>query len=212
MRLRGAGARRALGTTTLVAGLCALGTGIAGLRTPATPPADAGSVPAPAPASVAPSLTVAPRRAAAAAPAMPTEIRIPGLKVTAPVDPAGVEPDGELRIPADPARLGWWIGSARPGEQRGTVLVAGHVDTAEAGRGALFRLETLTPGARIEVRAAGRTRAYEVVARRSYVKRKLPAGLFRTDTAPRLVLITCGGSFDDGTYSHNVVVYAEPVP
>ena len=212
MRPRGAGARRALGTTTLVAGLCALGTGIAGLHTPAAPPVDAGTVPAPA--SVAPPPTVAPRRVAAAAapPATPTEIRIPALKATAPVDPAGVEADGELRIPADPARTGWWIGSARPGQPRGTVLIAGHVDTAEAGRGALFRLETLSPGARIEVRADGRTRAYRAVARRSYVKSKLPADLFRTDTAPRLVLITCGGSFDDGTYSHNVVVCAEPVP
>ena len=212
MRLRGAGARRALGTTTLVAGLCALGTGIAGLHSPATPPADAGTVVTPTPASATPSPTVTPRRATAAAPATPAEVRIPTLKVTAPVDPAGVESDGELRIPADPVRLGWWIGSARPGEPRGTVLIAGHVDTAEAGRGALFRLETLAVGARIEVRADGRTRAYRTVARRSYVKRKLPADLFRTDTAPRLVLITCGGSFDDGTYSHNVVVYAKPVP
>ena len=149
---------------------------------------------------------------ALAAPVTPVQVRIPTLQVAAPVDPAGVEADGELRIPADPARLGWWIGSARPGESRGTVLIAGHVDTAKAGRGALFRLETLAMGARIEVRADGRTQAYKAVARRSYVKRKLPADLFRTDTAPRLVLITCGGDFRHGTYSHNVVVYAQPVP
>ena len=70
----------------------------------------------------------------------------------------------------------------------------------------------LVPGTAASAAPSHQAQAYRAVARRSYVKRKLPADLFRTDTAPRLVLITCGGSFADGTYSHNVVVYAEPVP
>ena len=57
---------------------------------------------------------------------------------------------------------------------------------------------------------ARRDVAYRAVARRSYAKQRLPADLFATGTAPRLVLVTCGGSFHDGVYSHNVVVYAEP--
>jgi hypothetical protein len=66
-------------------------------------------------------------------------------------------------------------------------------------------------GTRIDVRAGDRVVRYRAVARRSYAKRRLPDDLFRTDTAPRLVLITCGGAFSNGTYSHNVVVYATPV-
>ena len=65
--------------------------------------------------------------------------------------------------------------------------------------------------ARIEVRTTDGVVAYRAVARRSYTKRRLPGDLFRTDTTSRLVLITCGGAFSDGAYSHNVVLYAEPL-
>ncbi|GAA0492649.1 hypothetical protein Ade02nite_69360 [Paractinoplanes deccanensis] len=142
--------------------------------------------------------------------APPTNVTIGAQRIDAPVSAVGVHPDGSLAVPEDPARLGWWIGSATPGSARGTVLIAGHVDTAEDGPGALFRLETLPLGATVGVRAGDRVVPYRVVARRGYPKQRLPADLFRADTAPRLALVTCGGSFRDGAYSHNVVVYAEP--
>ena len=133
------------------------------------------------------------------------------LKVEAPVDPVGVTRDGALDVPDDPDRLGWWIGSVLPGERRGTVLIAGHVDTAEDGQGALYRLEKLAIGSRIEIRAGDRSIAYRVTARRSYAKSRLPKALFRRDTSPQLALVTCGGAFRDGAYDHNVVVYATPM-
>ncbi|GAB2604422.1 hypothetical protein Aab01nite_78090 [Paractinoplanes abujensis] len=233
--MRDAG-RRVAGLAALVVGLTALAIGVATLHEPGRVPTSAGALPGVSPSSavpgavpssavpgVSPSSAVpgvsfssaatraAPPKPAGPVPEMPGRVVIPGLKVDAPVDPAGVERGGELRIPADPARLGWWIGSARPGVSRGTVLIAGHVDTAEDGRGALYSLETLPMGARIEVRAGRTTYEYRAVARRSFVKRQLPADVFSTATSPRLVLITCGGDFRDGSYSHNVLVYAEPV-
>jgi hypothetical protein len=140
----------------------------------------------------------------------PLQVRITPLGLVADVDAVTVDRGGRLHIPADPGRVGWWIGAARPGDPAGTVLVAGHVDTAEAGRGALFRLETLAMGAPVEVVAAGRVFRYRVTARRSYAKTRLPADLFDAGGPPRLVLVTCGGRFDDGAYASNVVVYAEP--
>ena len=221
MIVRGAGRRRIWGMASLLAGSCALTVGIATLQAPGRVPASAGTLPAPVSTSADPSAPVSTsagpppsrvRVAPTTAPALlPTRLLIGKLSVDAPVQPAGVARDGELRIPEDPARLGWWIGSARPGEARGTVLIAGHVDTATDGRGALFRLETLPIGATIAVRSGTSTEQYRTVARRSYVKQRLPDDLFRTGTPPRLVLITCGGDFRDGAYSHNVVVYAEPV-
>jgi sortase (surface protein transpeptidase) len=136
---------------------------------------------------------------------------VPDRRVDAPVDPAGVRPGGELDVPADGERLGWWIGSAQPGAERGTVLIAGHVDTVDDGPGALYGLERLPMGSRVDVRTGDRTVAYQVVARRSYAKTRLPADLFRVDGPPRLALVTCGGAFRDGSYDRNVVVYAEPV-
>jgi hypothetical protein len=142
--------------------------------------------------------------------AVPARVSIGSLHVNAPVDPVGVRADRSLAVPDDPRRIGWWIGSATPRSARGTVLLAGHVDTADQGVGALFRLERLTMGSTIGVSAAGQVTTYRAVARRSFGKQHLPPDLFDPSTAPRLVLVTCGGTFRHGTYSHNVVVYAEP--
>jgi hypothetical protein len=206
--------RRAAGWTTLVAGLCALAVGLVLLLRPAGTPADAGVLPPQTVAPPAPSAV--PSRPAAPVPTTPArwtprEVSIERLGVGAPVEAAGVAGDGSLDVPENPDRLGWWIGSALPGDRRGTVLIAGHVDTAEDGRGALYRLEGLPMGARIDVRAGDRTVAYQVTARRSYAKSRLPEELFRRDTAPQLALVTCGGAFRDGAYDHNVVVYATPL-
>ncbi|WP_305786959.1 class F sortase [Symbioplanes lichenis] len=198
--------RRTAGWAALAAGLSASVAGVALLLQPGRPPADEGSVPVAAVASPsAPLVDAAPQPWAP-----PTRVTIGALKVDAPVDAVGVEPGGALVVPENPARLGWWIGSATPGSPRGTVVVAGHVDTAADGPGALFRLETLPLGATVQVRAGDRVVTYRTVARRSYAKERLPADLFAAGGAPRLALVTCGGTFHNGVYSHNVVVYAEP--
>jgi sortase family protein len=221
--------RRAAGWTTLVAGLCALAVGLVLLLRPAHAPADAGVLPpvaatpsaaipsaaapsAPIPATSAPAASASATRAPEpAALWTPSEVTIGRIRVEAPVDAAGVTGEGDLDVPTDPDRLGWWIGSALPGDRAGTVLIAGHVDTARDGKGALYRLESLPMGARIDVRAGDRTVAYEVTARRSYAKSRLPKDLFRRDTPARLALVTCGGAFRNGAYDHNVVVYATPI-
>ncbi|GAA0801651.1 class F sortase [Spirilliplanes yamanashiensis] len=204
--------RRAAGWTALAAGLGALAAALVLSLLPARAPADAGTLPPPPAPPAATTRSAAPTAAStAAARWTPRTVSIARLRVAAPVDPAGVTGGGELGVPADPDRLGWWIGSALPGDRRGTVLIAGHVDTARDGRGALYRLADLPVGARIDVAAGDRTVGYRVVARRSYAKSRLPDALFRRDTAPQLALVTCGGAFRDGAYERNVVVYAAPL-
>ena len=181
---------------------------------------DAGTVPSGslAPARVAAAGAPAPAAAArlrlAASPAPPRRLRLPRQHVDAAVQPVSVDAGGALGVPDDPRQLGWWTGSARPGAASGTVVLDGHVDSAERGLGALFRLRAAQLGEEISVQnAAGTTTRYTVVARRSYAKTALPAAeIFAQDTRPRLVLITCGGRFDPATrhYADNVVVYAVP--
>ena len=173
------------------------------------PPARVAAAGAPAPA-------VAARPAAvrlAAAPA-PRRLRLPRQRIDAAVQPVSVDAGGALGVPDDPQQLGWWTGSARPGAASGSVVLDGHVDSAERGLGALFRLREAQLGEEISVEnASGTTTRYTVVARRSYAKTALPAAeIFAQDTRPRLVLITCGGRFDPATrhYADNVVVYAVP--
>ena len=144
----------------------------------------------------------------------PVRLRLPRLHVDAPVLPVSVGSDGLLDVPDNPRQLGWWSGSARPGPASGSVVIDGHVDSASLGVGALFRLRDVRPGDEIVLEnAAGESTGYTVMARRSYAKTSLPvAQVFATAVSPRLVLLTCGGAFDQAThhYADNIVVYAVP--
>jgi Sortase domain len=154
-----------------------------------------------------------PSRPAAFAPP-PARLRLPRLHVDAAVLPVSVGRDGLLGVPANPRQLGWWSGSARPGQASGSVVIDGHVDSATLGLGALFRLREARPGDEIVLEnATGESTGYTVVARRSYAKTSLPvAEVFATDVPSRLVLLTCGGAFDQAAhhYADNIVVYAVP--
>lgn len=144
----------------------------------------------------------------------PEELTIPALGVIAQVEPAGVTAAGALELPPDPAEVSWWVGGASPGDQTGSVVIAGHVDSAASGLGALARLADLVPGDLVGVQGEGGSVTYRVTGRRQYLKSQLPAAsIFARDVAPRLVLITCSGRFDRATghYADNTVVYAVPV-
>jgi hypothetical protein len=144
---------------------------------------------------------------------VPTRVRVPGLGIDAPVTPSVIDvARGELAVPVPVARTGWWRDGAAPGDRTGTVLIAGHVDSARAGAGAFFRLKDATSRDRVQVVAGGRTRVYRVVSVRSYLKAALPLGVFTRRGAARLVLVTCGGPFLPavGHYRDNVVLTAVP--
>ncbi|HET8606596.1 MAG TPA: class F sortase [Gaiellaceae bacterium] len=145
----------------------------------------------------------------------PVRIAIAGLGIDAPVLPSAIDlADGVLGIPEDVHRVGWWRDGSAPGDPHGTILVAGHVDSARAGAGAFFRLAGARPRMLVRlVTAGGRRVAYRVTAVRSYAKSDLPLDVFATGGPPRLVLVTCGGPFDAATghYRDNIVVTAVPV-
>jgi hypothetical protein len=143
----------------------------------------------------------------------PQRLRVAALGVAARVVPVALTADGAMELPDDVSEVGWFSPGPVPG-QSGSAVMAGHVDSREQGRGALFDLPDLVPGDTVEVDAAdGRATTWRVVGRTAYPKDTLPiAELFRRDGPARLVLITCGGDFDPttGHYDDNVVVVAEP--
>jgi sortase (surface protein transpeptidase) len=92
-------------------------------------------------------------------------------------------------------------------------LIAGHVDSATAGAGALFRLKDARPGDRIQVTAKNRrTFTYRVTSVKTMAKQDLPPSIYSRTGGRRLVVVTCGGPFDAsvGHYRDNVVVTAVP--
>lgn len=147
-------------------------------------------------------------------PAPPVQVAIGKLGVRAPVVPV-LARYGQLDVPTNPMRLGWWTASARVGAPTGTVVIDGHVDAAGFGPGALFRLTELHTADQITVSSTtGHRQAYTVIGRRVYVKANgLPPELFDNTGPPRLVLITCGGPFDRTThnYQDNIVIFAAPI-
>ena len=53
---------------------------------------------------------------------------------------------GALGIPENIRRVGWWRDGAAPGDETGTVLIAGHVDSAKNGAGAFYALKSARRG------------------------------------------------------------------
>jgi sortase (surface protein transpeptidase) len=144
----------------------------------------------------------------------PVGIVIPGIGLEARVVRVGVDGrTGGVEVPPDVRTVGWYRFSPVPGE-RGSSVLLGHVDSSSQGPGAFFHLVSLEPGSEVRVLLADRSsRTFRVVARRSYLKSRLPAMMFARTGRPMLVLVTCGGPFNAaiGHYRDNVVVYAVPM-
>jgi hypothetical protein len=176
---------------------------------PTTPPALAGAAPATRTAQAAP--TKRPRGAAVP----PRRLTIAAIGVDAAVRATGIDKaTGALDVPPSVDSVGWYRFGPDLAAEAGSIVIAGHVDSAEQGRGAFFRLRDLRAGDRVTVTGpGGEKRAYTVDSRRVYAKSSAPLDrLFARDGPPRLTLVTCGGSFDRGTghYRDNVVVTATP--
>lgn len=145
----------------------------------------------------------------------PVHLRVSVLGVDAPVSAVGVAEDGsgELDVPPDADSVAWYRSGPSPGRP-GSAVLAGHVDY-DGAEGVFFRLGDLDPGAEVTVGYDDGSEArFTVVERRQYTKAELPTEeVFAADGAPRLTLITCGGSFDPaaGSYRDNIVVEAVPV-
>ena len=79
----------------------------------------------------------------------------PPWGVDAAVDPVGVEPDGQMTLPADVDRVGWYRFGPAPGDD-GSAVIAGHVDDREQGLGALAPLRDAAVGDEVVGHRRGR--------------------------------------------------------
>jgi hypothetical protein len=177
-------------------------------------PEQAGEGTAQTPSPNTGAVTAAPPVLAAGAGEEPVTLGLPTLGVDAAVEHVGVI-DGVLGVPTDVSRVGWWSAGSRPGAAAGSVVIDGHVDDVTQGPGAFFSLGQLVQGDTATVKTAGgAVLNYRVVALQIFDKSEdLPPDLFTSTGPPRLVLITCGGEFDQAalSYTDNIVVFAEPV-
>ncbi|MFD3312906.1 class F sortase [Streptomyces sp. NPDC058694] len=149
--------------------------------------------------------------AAALPPAPPERVRIPSIRVDAPLLGLGLTPQGSLDVPpAGRSDLaGWYAAGTAPGE-KGTAIVAGHVDNAD-GPAVFYRLGALEKDSTIEVeRRDGTVALFSVDAVEVYDARDFPdEKVYGAAGRPELRVITCGGGYSEATgYQGNVVVFA----
>lgn len=144
---------------------------------------------------------------------VPTVVRIPAVGLKATLVPEELNGDGQLPLPQGKDRASWVGSSATPGE-RGTAILAGHVDTA-SGPAAFYSLGAAKPGMDVSVaRRDGTTAHFTIDAVAVYPKNEFPdTTVYGPTPGPSLRLLTCTG-WDPGTreYRDNVVVYATPHP
>jgi hypothetical protein len=153
---------------------------------------------------------------------------IPKLGVDAPLSPTGAvgAPDtASLTIPDNIHTVAWWDGTVSDGRrtvqenapkpgQPGVALIAGHIDSAAAGPGALYNLKDLTAGDTIKIIDSNHVESTWTVSAPpdTTLKTELPASLWVTTGPPKLALVTWGGPFGAATghYLDNVIVWATP--
>ncbi|MGW4907349.1 class F sortase [Streptomyces sp. NPDC004270] len=144
-------------------------------------------------------------------PSPPTRIRIPEIRVNAPLMGLALTPAGSLDVPpaGNKNLAGWYESGTAPGET-GTAIVAGHVDNTE-GPAVFYDLGALKRGATIEVDRQDKTVAvFTVDAVEVYQARNFPdEKVYGAARRPELRVITCGGGYSRATgYQGNVVVFA----
>jgi sortase (surface protein transpeptidase) len=149
--------------------------------------------------------------------ATPAGLVLPAIGVDAPVVPVGLDPTRQMEVPDDVATVGWYEPAAGTGVvpgRPGTAVLAGHVNSLRQGRGAFAELAQLAVGDEVIVGLTdGQIQSWSVISIERHPKDRLPLDeLFVWDGPPRLVLVTCGGTFDPRTRSHrdNIVVVAVP--
>ena len=143
----------------------------------------------------------------------PENISLPSLGVIgAEIVPVGLEENGELEVPGANG-VGWYQFGAGIEGGRGSAVLAAHI--AYNGRDGVFRdLADTNVGEQIVVERDGQDVVYLVESVTQYGKWDLPIDdLFSETGDERIVLITCGGSFNPSlrSYDDNVVVVATPV-
>ncbi|MEP9392505.1 class F sortase [Gordonia sp. VNK1] len=178
---------------------------LTGCATTGTPSSESGT------STVAQSDLRPPVSARTGDPGAPTSVTAGGG--TAPTESVATDTSGALLPPQDVGHLGWWVDSALPGSGTGTVVITGHVDDVDQGRGFAARFGSLTPGSEVTLQTAGGdTVRYRIRDVQTADKENgFPAAqLNRLDGPETLALVTCGGPFVGPPlgYRDNIIAWA----
>ena len=141
----------------------------------------------------------------------PVAVAIPKLGVRSRLVDLGLEGNGAMEVPKDPADAGWFSGGPTPGAL-GPAIIAGHV-TWDGAPAVFHRLGTMRRGDRVTVtREDGGAAIFTVTRVEQFSKSRFPSrGVYGAIDHAGLRLITCGGTYDAARrrYLDNVIVFAK---
>ncbi|MEO6143678.1 MAG: class F sortase [Dermatophilaceae bacterium] len=159
-------------------------------------------------------------------PGVPVTLIVDGHGVQAAVSADRLNADGSLYVPPDPRELSWASEDVGPGSSYGTAILVGHINYRGV-EGVFSNLADYRVGQAIRVVLAdGRRMDYAVAAppievnkdevgrrRQELFDQSSSYGLAGKPKSGRLLLLSCGGAFDNrtGHYESNIFVYALPV-
>lgn len=126
----------------------------------------------------------------------PERLLIPRIGVNAPVEDVGITPEGTLATPTKNPwdGTGWYARGIIPGE-KGSAVIAGHVDRPGGAPAIFWNLRDLQMGDDVEVSEdGGKTWHFRVLRVVTYPPQLAPVqDIFMNDSGKFLNLITCAG-------------------
>lgn len=137
------------------------------------------------------------------------EITIPAIRISAPLVPMGVRPDGYMDLPDSPRDVAWYYFTSKPG-MGGNAVFSAHVDYINFGPAVFWNLSKLRPDDLLIITLEDDT-ALQYVVKESYtvaLEQLDMADLLAPSDSETVTLITCGGVYSKGNYSHRVIVRA----
>ena len=158
-------------------------------------------------------------------PGIPVTVIVADHHVQAHVSANPLNADGSLYVPPDPRAVSWSSQDVAPGTSHGTIILVSHINYSGVA-GAFSDLSDYRVGQLITLALAdGRRMKYAVAAppievnkdklgprRAELFDQSHSYGLAGRPKSGRLLLLSCGGVFDNrtGHYESNIFVYALP--
>lgn len=142
---------------------------------------------------------------------LPKILNIDEIGVKARIKRMGVDKNNAIKAPTNIYDVGWYDGSAKPGEP-GTVVLDGHV-SGPTKLGVFYGIKTLKPGSKVSlIRGDNKVITYTVTGSQTYNADDVDMAKVMTSSVegkPGLNLITCAGKFDAKTnkFAQRVVVF-----
>lgn len=152
--------------------------------------------------------TAAPEKSKAG---LPVRLLIAGLNVDAPIDQLGLTENGDMDIPLNIEKTGWYKYGPHPGNI-GSAVIAGHLSGKKGEPGVFKNLDKLQKGDNLSIiDDKGQTISFTVRETRYYDQNEEPSEVFNSSSGEHLNLITCAGSWNksERSFSKRLVVFSD---